>query len=185
MIKGSITINIEEKGCTPIIIGELYGGGYYAPYSVYGYKKKNDGTYETITETDPTDNTKTIDSRIPLQAGDEGALATPHRDPYINIISATSIGTIFGGGDQALVVGSPHVNVNMQKGIILEEYAKKLDGYSSLTVENGGKDADGNKILPIGTIGAIFGGGHLASVIGNTYVDIGTGSWYNYKTNTT
>ena len=184
-INGAITINIEEKGCTPIIIGELYGGGYYAPYSVYGYKKKNDGTYETITETDPTDNTKTIESRIPLQAGDEGALATPHRDPYINIISATEIGTIYGGGDQALVVGSPHVNVNMQEGIILEEYAKKLEGYSSLTVDNGGRDADGNKILPIGTIGAIFGGGHLASVIGNTYVDIGTGSWYNYKTNTT
>ena len=163
----------------------MYGGGYYAPYSVYGYKKKSDGTYETITETDPTDNTKTIESRIPLQAGDEGALATPHRDPYINIISATEIGTIYGGGDQALVVGSPHVNVNMQEGIILEEYAKKLEGYSSLTVDNGGIDADGNKILPIGTIGAIFGGGHLASVIGNTYVDIGTGSWYNYKTNTT
>ena len=183
-INGVITINIEEKGCSPIVIGELYGGGYYAPYSVYGYKKGADGKYVIKVEPDPTTPNETINSRIPLKAGEEGALATPHRDPHINIISATSIGTIYGGGDRALVVGSPHINVNMQKGIILEEYAKALEGYSSLTVANGGKDEDGNKMLPIGTIGTIFGGGHLATVEGNTYVDIGTGSWYNYKTKT-
>ena len=181
-INGAITINIEEKGCTPIIIGELYGAGYYAPYSVYGYKKDNNGQYVKIKEPDPTNNTDTIYSRIPLQADSVGALTTPHRAPYINIISATSIGKIFGGGDRAKVVGNTHVNVNMQKGIILEEYAKEQTGYSSLTVANGGIDNDGNKILPVGTIGDIYGGGNLADVIGNTYVEIGTGSWYNYET---
>lgn len=30
-IKGTITVNIEETGCKPIIIGELYGGGNQAP----------------------------------------------------------------------------------------------------------------------------------------------------------
>ena len=36
-IHGKITVNIEETGCQPLIIGELYGGGNKAPYSVYGY----------------------------------------------------------------------------------------------------------------------------------------------------
>ena len=181
-INGAITINIEEKGCTPIEIGELYGGGFKAPYSIYGYQKDSNGKLVTVDDpVEKDDEGNPIKNRIPLRAGDTGALTTPHRDPYINIISATSIGTIYGGGDQALVIGSPHVNVNMQEGIILKEYAQKLPGYSSLTIENGGKDADGNKILPIGTIGSIYGGGNLASVEGNTFVDIGTGSWYNYK----
>jgi len=33
-IKGSITVNIEETGCHPIVIGELYGCGNKAPYAV-------------------------------------------------------------------------------------------------------------------------------------------------------
>ena len=41
-IGGSITINVEEIGCKPVIIGELYGGGNQAGYSVYGYN--DDGT---------------------------------------------------------------------------------------------------------------------------------------------
>ena len=36
-IGGSITVNVEEMGCKPIMIGELYGGGNQAGYSVYGY----------------------------------------------------------------------------------------------------------------------------------------------------
>jgi hypothetical protein len=38
-VNGSITITIEEGGCEPIRIGELYLGGFLAPYSVYGYEK--------------------------------------------------------------------------------------------------------------------------------------------------
>ena len=41
-IDGSITVNIQEVSCRPIIIGELYGGGNQAGYSVYGYN--DDGT---------------------------------------------------------------------------------------------------------------------------------------------
>ncbi len=184
-INGVITINIEEKGCTPIIIGELYGCGYYAPYSVYGYKKKADGTYETIEEEDPTDPTKKINSRIPLKKGDTGALAMPHRDPYVNIISATWIGSIYGGGDRALVVGNPHVNVNMQKGKVTAEYAGNAafnpgvhgSGTAQYTVEK--IEANGDATLSVGKIGNIFGGGNQANVIGNTYVDVGTGKWNN------
>ena len=38
-VYGSITVHVEETGCVPIKIDELYGGGYLAPYSIYGYEK--------------------------------------------------------------------------------------------------------------------------------------------------
>ena len=38
-IRGSITVNVSEDGCKPLIIGELYGGGNQAPYSIYGCTK--------------------------------------------------------------------------------------------------------------------------------------------------
>lgn len=88
-IFGSITVNIEQTGCLPIVIGELYGGGNQAPYSVYGY------TGNTLNE-----------------SGNKWA------DPTINIISCESIGKVFGGGlgAPAIVIGDPHININMVKG---------------------------------------------------------------------
>ena len=171
-INGKITITIQEAGCTPITIGELYGGGYLAPYSIYGYKT------ETQNAKDKNGNDiEGVYQRIPYMPGEAGALATPRWDPRINIVSATSIGKIFGGGygAGATMIGSPHINVNMEKGMILEKYAKEKAGYSSLPADQ--KDAAGNQILSIGTIGDIYGGGELADVIGNTYVEIGTGQW--------
>ncbi|MCR5535481.1 MAG: hypothetical protein K6F47_09975, partial [Bacteroidaceae bacterium] len=193
-INGAITINIEEKGCTPIFIGELYGGGYYAPYSVYGYQKDNEGKLVTVPDPNLKDEQGiAIKNRIPLKAGDTGALTTPHRDPQINIISATKIGTIYGGGDRALVIGSPHINVNMTRGKITANYANNEGatptikdaftegvhgtGDNQYTVESIVAGGDAN--LAIGKIGTIFGGGNEADVIGNTYVDIGTGKWLN------
>ena len=41
-VAGSIVLNIEETGCNPIIIGELYAGGNLAPYSIYGYTEQRD-----------------------------------------------------------------------------------------------------------------------------------------------
>ena len=36
-------------------------------------------------------------------------------------------------------------------------------------------NAEGNKIIPVGTIGTIFGGGNKGDIYGDTYVEIGTG----------
>ena len=182
-INGPIIINVEEKGCQPIFINELYGGGYYAPYSVYGFKKETDGTYETIEEDDPRDSSKKIQSRIALEATDDGALTTPHRDPQINIISATRIGAIYGGGYKALMIGSPHINVNMKEGIVLATYANSTDfekgvhGTGDNAYEVTSRPTGGDATLAVGTIGDIYGGGNEAEIHGNTYVDIGTGKW--------
>ena len=178
MIKGSITINIEEKGCQPIIIGELYGGGYLAPYSIYGYKKEG-GNYVVDTS----------GQYIPLAAGESGASSTPNKNPRINVISATKIGAIYGGGYEAKMIGSPRINVNMQEGQVLSDYVDAGFVGTHTVQDKEGKDVTyeglridettGNGILSIGTIGNIYGGGNEADVVGDTYVEIGTGEWIN------
>ena len=183
-IYGSITVNIEERGCQPIEIEELYGGGYLAPYSIYGYEKDNNGNYkyykvdennqfitdgngdyvEWISGTDADDVKRKL---MPLDTSN-----VKRNHPHINIISATNIGTIYGGGYKAKMVGDPHINVNMKEGKILYDFIKDNANFATLK-----KDDDNNQILPVGSIDTIFGGGYMAQVVGDTYIEIGTGQW--------
>ena len=163
-IHGNITVNIEETGCKPLIIGELYGGGNRAPYSVYGYN----------------------DNRTPKTSGDK-----VFADPVINVKSFTSIGNIYGGGygETAVLYGDPTVNVNVVEGKWKDKVAEETDddygkegymydatGYKGTTKEIGGVDV----IIPphekgkIGAISNVFGGGNAAPIVGNTNVNIGT-----------
>lgn len=145
-IFGSITVNIEQTGCLPIVIDELYGGGNQAPYSVFGY----DGN--TIRE--------------------DGE--RQYADPVINIISCDTIRKVFGGGygEGALVVGNPHININMIKGWTNGDYrgnGKQNDPHKAYI---GTRKVSDN----IGVIDTVFGGGNAARVKGETYVNIGTES---------
>ncbi len=146
-IGGSITINVEEIGCRPVKIGELYGGGNLAGYSVYGYdsdsKPKESGTTKL------------------------------YNDPQINVMSFTSIGDIYGGGygETAVMVGNPTVNVNEAYGkyydkdeSIVGENAKTPNNYPIPSHAKG----------KMGAISNVFGGGNAAKVIGNTNVNIAT-----------
>ena len=159
-IDGSITVNVEEVGCRPIIIGELYGGGNLAAYSIYGYD--DDGTPKTTGE-------------------------NPHKDPEINVKSFTSIGSIYGGGygEPALMVGSPTVNINevadpeseaQNKSYVEDAQAKYYSDYPGETKTIAGHSV----ILPshakgkMGSIYNVFGGGNAAKVMGSTTVNIGT-----------
>ncbi|MBO7044800.1 MAG: hypothetical protein J6W38_00365 [Prevotella sp.] len=164
-IYGSITVNIKEDGCVPVEIGELYLGGYLAGYSVYGYNA--DGSI------------KKSGTRL-------------YADPRINIISATRIDNVFGGGYQADVVGNPHVNVNMEQGKVevtktlkegtTDEYIYKDGGQNKYTSDEYTIEQVGEKyyaVLPIGTIGNVYGGGNEADIIGDTYVEIGTGTQHD------
>lgn len=145
-IDGSITVNIQEVGCRPIKIGELYGGGNQAGYSVYGY---NDD--DTPKET----GTKLYD------------------DPQVNVMSFTSIGKVFGGGfgSGATMVGNPTVNVNEVYGkwynddtSVVGEDAKTSGNYPIPSHAKG----------KMGAISEVFGGGNAAKVMGNTTVNIAT-----------
>ena len=177
-ITGSITIDIEENGCTPIEIDELYAGGYFAPYSVYGYAAVGEPAEDKDGNPIKDKEGHQLTQRRPLKKGESGALATPSRDPQINIISATKIGKIYGGGYAADLIGSPHINVNMTTGRIREKYASEYPNstYGYITVE----DAAHNKIIPVGVIGTIFGGGNKGDIYGDTFVEIGTGEWLNF-----
>lgn len=147
-INGSITVNIEETGCNPITIGEVYGGGNKAAYSVYGYEANGK----------------------PKEAGKK-----LYSDPVVNIRSFTSIGRVFGGGlgEEAVMVGSPTVNINEVKGVNADNtewtYLETInyDDETSVTLPSHNAGA-------IGAIGTVFGGGNAAKVIGNTHVNIGT-----------
>ena len=146
-IRGSITVNIEETGCRPVIIGELYGGGNQAGYSVYGYNN-NGGLIESGT--------------TPLYA-----------DPQVNVRSFTSIGTIYGGGygAGATMVGNPTVNINVANGKYYDSDRSVLGDDAQTT---GGYPVPSHAKNTIGAINNVFGGGNAAKVIGSTNVNIGT-----------
>lgn len=146
-IFGSITVNIEQTGCLPIVIDELYGGGNEAPYSVYGY----------------TGNT-------PNSGGTQ-----LYDHPEINIVSCDTIHKIFGGGlgESAVVYGNPHVNINLVRGWTNGDYKGNNQGqndphYAYVLTK---KISDN-----IGVIDTVFGGGNKAVVDGQTFVKIGTES---------
>ena len=172
-IKGAIKVNIEETGCRPIIIGELYGGGNEAAYSVYGYN--DDGTIK--------------------QSGD----APLYANPQVNVKSFTSIGNIYGGGfgETAVMVGNPVVNINEVAGTPTNypttgDYDatgfKGKDMTIEVVDEETGDTVAHTVTLPahvktkIGAIGNVFGGGNAAKVIGSTTVNIGTLSTIDFVT---
>ena len=144
-IGGSITVNVEEIGCKPVKIGELYGGGNQAGYSVYGYNA--DGS--------------------PRESGTK-----LYEDPQVNVMSFTSIGKVFGGGygSGATMVGNPTVSVNEVYGryynqdvsVVGEDAKTRENGYSIPSHAKG----------KMGAINEVFGGGNAAKVIGNTTVNI-------------
>ena len=203
LINGSITVNVRETGCEPIIISEgLYAGGYLADYSIYGYNA--DRSVRTSAQYNALTN---------QQKEELTAKGIPYNSPRINVISATSIANIFGGGYEAKVVGNPHVNVNMQPGYVTVRkrektsndnpnpdyiyqegdkyyvyktgagvyyHAPNVGDYNELTpVAGEGNENRFTHTLALGSIGNIYGGGNLADIDGDTYVEIGTGEWLN------
>ncbi len=147
-VYGHIKIDVDETGCWPIMIGELYGCGNDAAYSVYGYD----------------DEGHCIESGEKL-----------YDDPTINIYSCTSIGKIFGGGkgEGATVYGNPTVNVNTIKGMfagqnpqplyVLDNEYNRISNTETISIPD-----------EVGTIGTIYGGGNAGAVYGSTTVNIGT-----------
>ena len=187
-VNGSITVNLKEGGCEPIIISEgLYAGGFLADYSIYGYdehkKPRTKAWYDALSD---------------HEKEELKAIGIPHKDPTINIISATYIDKVFGGGYHATVIGNPHINVNMEEGRMdIYPATEIIDGVETTyyvafdknnteryQMDEAVTDPVSGKIkyytkLGLGTIGTIYGGGDEAPIDGDTYVEIGTGQWLN------
>ena len=175
-IMGSITVNIEETGCRPIIIGELYGGGNRAAYSVYGYKQVTQGEGDEAVTT-----WKICESATEAPTG-----FMKYDDPVVNVKSFTSIGSIYGGGygASATMVGSPTVNIS-----VVEDDTTPAQTHDDAEFAGVTKDIDGDEVtMPeheqgkMGVISQVFGGGNAAKVIGDTNVNIGTLGTVDYVT---
>lgn len=175
VINGSITVIVEETGCNPITIGELYGCGNQAPYTTPESKS------------DPTINIKSFTSIGTVYGGGLGAPAVVTGNPTINIncvvgdnagessiyagtkidyadgSSVTlpqhttgqigAIGTVFGGGNAALVDGSTYVNIGTLESVSINSTPVPVVGAN--------------------IIGNVYGGGNAANVSGSTNVVIG------------
>ena len=178
LINGSITVNIEETGCHPITIGELYGCGNQAPYTT------PDGKLH------PTVNVKSFTSIGRIFGGGLGKGAVVTGSPTVNINEVVGknasysqweypgktisfsegdvtlpehtagaigvIGEVFGGGNAADVVGNTTVNIGT---------AETVD-YVSTAEE--GIEVKGANIL-----GNVYGGGNNANVSGKANVVVG------------
>jgi hypothetical protein len=196
-INGSITVNVYEEGCEQLIIGELYGGGYMAPYSIWGCYDDN-GTWKPNTP-----------EGTPHVAVDADAVS-------VNVYSCTSIGKVFGGGFQAPVIGNTHVWINMMQGYVKNNPRTYSEGVfigKIGQVFGGGYEGvvKGNAKIDIGTApvykydtedlaekvgvniingtdyldpldgsldqtlsASVYGGGYSADIEGNTTLNIGT-----------
>ncbi len=169
-VKGKITVNVEETGCQPIKIDELYLGGNEAAYSIYGYYESG----ETQTETGKKilkPRESATDSRLPVKRdGTKYASIsdfTNYAQPELNIISCTYIGKVFGGGlgAPATMYASPTVNVNLVPGLYADGVPEMMNslGLSADAYANPNN---------VGIIRNVYGGGNEADIVGNTTVNI-------------
>lgn len=165
-VKGSITVNIDETGCHPIIIDELYAGGNMAAYTTPAGKSE------------PTVNVISCTHIGQVFGGGYGKTAVITGDPIVNINQIPgiydpedkdasdgyssntngklgTIGTVFGGGNAANVVGNTHVNIGT------------LENNAHLTTPTNTTKVGAN------ITGNVYGGGNAADVTGRTNVTVG------------
>ena len=173
-IKGKITVNVEETGCQPIKIDDLYLGSNEAAYSVFGYYESEEihqVTGKKILKPRESAN----DSHTPVANPATDATHTfPYAQPELNIISCTYIGNVFGGGfgEGAVMYANPTVNVNMVKGAYGDNETvgvPKVMTDLGLVVAKTAPNPDN-----LGIIRNVFGGGDAANIAGDTYVNIAT-----------
>ena len=181
-IEGSITVNIEETGCNPITIGELYGCGNAAAYTTPSGK------------TDPTINIKSFTSIGRVFGGGLGEGAVVTGNPTVNINEVVgenasmtpttvyagttrtlsdgttvtlpdhtageigAIGTVFGGGNAAVVNGNTNVYVGTE---------------STITYVSVDESSEPIPVVGVDIRGNVYGGGNAADVTGSTNVVIG------------
>lgn len=167
-IKGTITVNVEETGCRPVIIGQLYGGGNQAPYAA------PDG------EHGPTLNVRSFTSIGEIYGGGYGATAVVTGDTYVNInvCDGKYVSNATTSSDR---VGNRTINFT--------EYVRTSDG--DFVIEDGVRQTANRSVIvylppheadKIGAINHVYGGGNAAKVVGNTNVIIGTTSSVIFQT---
>ena len=174
VIKGKITVNVEETGCQPIKIDDLYLGGNEAAYSVFGYYESEE-IHSVTGKNILKPRTSATDPNLPVKLDGTSYTSidqfTNYAQPELNIISCTYIGNVFGGGfgEGAVMYADPTVNVNMEPGQYAETAVPTMMTELGLDVTKTAPNPD-----KLGIIRNVFGGGDAANIAGDTYVNIAT-----------
>lgn len=191
-INGTITINIEETGCNPVIIGEVYGGGYNAPYP------GNIPSGVTRRPTGITINAYSFTQIGTIYGGGYGETAVVTGNPTVNVNQVKGkhagttpnggtpipdelgvIGTVFGGGNAAKVIGNTNVNIaTSDKYTVIsgdnKGNEKAIEGANIQSVTVVIPEAiTGSEEKTYSGVGNVYGGGNQADVTGKTNVQIG------------
>ena len=155
-INGTITVNIEETGCHPIIIGQLYGGG-------------NQARYETPSgKPGPTINVKSFTSIGEIYGGGYGESAVIVGDTHVNINECV------GENAEIEMKEDPNdVSENTGVDVVITTKPADLDADPPVDAETVTIHQPEHKSGAIGAIGSVYGGGNAAEVQGNTFVNIG------------
>ena len=186
-INGTITVNIEETGCRPIRIANLYGGGNLADYTTPEGK------------TGPTLNLRSFTSIDNVYGGGYGSTAVVTGDTHINVNQVRgnmagqstwtgktsdepsvpdalgTIGNVYGGGYGANVVGDTYINIGTESSVVFA--SKPINDSNGKEPTDEGwtptyktEDVEGANIT-----GNVFGGGFGAetNVTGTAYVSVG------------
>lgn len=160
-LDAKVNVIIDETGCKPVIIDEVYGGGNLAPYlgdpkvkvisctrigSVFGGGKGKAGEDKGVVTGNPQVDIQMIKGRY---AG----------TTYDRVDIPDALGTIenvFGGGNAAKVSGTPVVNI----------------ATDATVAHLGGTDTT-SKVPGANITGNVYGGGKSADVTGMPQVTIG------------
>ncbi len=116
----------------------------------------------------------------------EAVAGTPYADPQINVRSFTSIGAVYGGGygEQAVMVGNPHVNINVVKdaATAAQQHADAQYAGQEMTIDEHKVVLPPHTAGEMGAINDVYGGGNAAKLIGDTYVNVGTEATVTFAT---
>lgn len=157
-INGPIVVNIEETGCRPIVIGQLYGGGNQAAYAAL-----DDGE-------GPTLNVHSFTSIGEIYGGGYGETAVVKGDTHVNIdVTEGKWASNETTEDQIKEISYSEFKRTSDGGFELDGDGNRIEETKTITVT-----IPGHKKDAIGAIGNVFGGGNAAKVDGNTNVNIGT-----------
>ena len=125
-------------------IGKVFGGGLGSGATVYG---------------NPTVNIDQIPGAFAAQIDRDGDDVADNNSNALG-----EIGDVFGGGNEANVVGNTNVNIGTKDKVKLH---LSVDGNGTYTY------SEDKTVLGANITGNVYGGGNEAEVTGDTYVNIG------------
>ena len=159
-------------------IGTIYGGGYGETAVMVGNPTVNidvfKGQYADDEDNVIGKNAKVIGSTVTTNSSAAG-YATGFPVPSHDKGAIGAIGTVFGGGYGAKVIGTPTVNIGTRVGEQIDLLSMPVEDSNGKTSSEAGWIPTYQKETVLGADirGDIYGAGNNAEVTGDTKVQIG------------